>query len=433
MRTPVVVVPSRPSLASGGRGQAGFTLAELLMTLLVLTLLTLGLLALFDLNNRVARVQMNVTDMQQSLRAAQYDMLHLARMAGRGPVPAMLSPNVGLGYAGKRLPNGIAVSITKVTADMKMGGCDCAKVVKGSDILTVRGIFSTPVYQVRNATLTLSGSPPNSGSITIDPVTPSGIPQDLNPLKTAIDEAAMTPEALLLVSPQDDAVYAVVELDSTSAINADGSLTLRFKITGGTYTASYNQISPDGRFSPDLKRGAYIGILEEYRYYVREDWSGAAKASDFSPKLSRARFFPGTDVKWGNPATPTAELAEDIADNVFDLQVALGIDVNANGKIDENTADPTKDEWLYNAAGDNTDPAAWEKDALNQTAKLLYVRISTAARSDRRDPKYLAPKLTSMEDRSYAVSSGDWDLNADTERMYRRELLQTIVDLRNIS
>ena len=426
------VVPSRLS-PSGSHGQAGFTLAELLMTLLVLSLLVLGLLGLFDLNNRVARVQMNVTDMQQSLRAAQYDMVHIARMAGRGPVPAMLVPNVGLGYAGKRLPNGIAVSVTPANSLMKMGGCDCAKVVKGTDILTVRGVFSTPVYQVRNATLTLDGGPPaTEGSIVIEPVTPSGIPQDLNPLKTAINEVAMTPEALILISPQDDSVYAVVELDAGSTINGDGSLTVRFKISGGTYTTPYNQISPDGRFSPDLMRAAYVGILEEYRYYIREDWSGAANNSDFSPKLARARFFPGTDVKWGNPATPAAELAEDIADNVFDLQVALGIDVNGNGVIDEN-ADLTKDEWLYNAAADSNDPASWEDTPLGQTAKLLYVRISTAARSDRRDPQYRAPLLTTMEDRSYAAASGEWDLNGETERMYRRDLLQTVVDLRNIS
>ena len=412
MRTPVV--PSR--------SQAGFTLTEMLMTLLVLSLLILGLLGLFDLNNRVARVQMNVTDMQQSLRAAQYDMLHIARMAGRGPVPAMLAPNAGLGYAGKRLPNGIAVSVTPVNASMKMAGSDDAKVVRGTDILTVRGVFSTPVYQIRNATLTLDGSPPKTGSITVDPITPTGIPQDLNPLKTAINDK--WPEALLLISPQDDAVYAVVELD-TSTINGDGSLTLNFKITGGTYTDSYNQISPDGRFSPDLKRAAYVGILEEYRYYIREDWSGTAGASDFSPKLSRARFFPGTDVKWGNPGN-TNDLAEDIADNVFDLQVALGIDVSGNGVIEEN-ADLTKDEWLYNAAGDNTDPAAWA------AGKLFYVRINTAARSDRRDPKYQAPLLTTLEDRSYGASSGVWNLNTDTERMYRRENLQTVVDLRNIS
>lgn len=421
MNTPVA-----PSRLSPSGGQAGFTLVELLMTLLVLALLTLGLLGLFDLNNRVARVQMNVTDMQQSLRAAQYDMVHIARMAGRGPVPAMLAPNAGLGYGGKRLPNGIAVSITPVNSLMKMGGCDCAKVVKGTDILTVRGVFSTPVYQVRNATLTLTGGPPaTEGSIVIEPVTPSGIPQNLDPLKTAINEVAMTPEALLLISPQDDSVYAVVELATGSTINADGSLTARFKISGGTYTTPYNQISPDGRFSPDLMRAAYVGILEEYRYYIREDWSGTENASDFSPKLSRARFFPGTDVKWGNPGN-TDDLAEDIADNVFDLQVALGIDVSGNGVIEEN-ADLTKDEWLYNAAGDNNDPAAWA------AGKLLYVRINTAARSDRRDPKYQAPLLTTLEDRSYTAASGDWNLNANEERMYRRDLLQTVVDLRNLS
>lgn len=413
----------RTGLPREGRGQAGFTLAELLVTLAILAVLSLGLLALFDLNTRVARVQVNITDMQQSLRAGQYELVRAARMLGRGPIPAVLAPNPGLGYGGKTFPMGFAVAVEKADGTKKMAGCDCAKVVKGTDILTLRGVFSTPIYQIRNATLTLTGDPPTSGSVIVGPVTPTGVPQNLSALKTAIAEAAMTPEGLLLVSPQDDTIFAVVELDPASSENADGTLTVRFKITGGKQTVSYQQISPDGRFSPDIKRAAYLGILEEYRYYVREDWAGTANASDFTPKLSRARFFPGTEVKWGNPGN-TSDLAEDIADNVFDLQVAMGIDLDNDGLLDED-ADKTKDEWLYNAAGDAAPPAA--------ASKLLYLRINTAARSDRRDPKYLAPPLVGLEDRSYTFGSGDWDLNKDSERMYRRQLLQTVVDLRNVT
>jgi len=41
---------------------------------------------------------------------------------------------------------------------------------------------------------------------------------------------------------------------------------------------------------------AYVAILEEYRFYVREDHAISGNAtSDLTPVLSRARFYPGTD------------------------------------------------------------------------------------------------------------------------------------------
>ena len=56
---------------------------------------------------------------------------------------------------------------------------------------------------------------------------------------------------------------------------------------------------------------AYVGLLEEYRFYVREDHaiSGNA-ASDLTPVLSRARFYPGTDQVY---AADTSNFKQDIA------------------------------------------------------------------------------------------------------------------------
>lgn len=418
------------------RGEAGFTLIETMVTLAILVVVTFGLLALFDLNNRVARVQTNVADMQQSLRVGQHELVRQVRMLGRGVLPARLHPAGA--FAGRPLPMGIAVAVQKATGTVRMGGLADATVLRGTDILIVRGAFESPVYQLNplNQNLVLIGDPanPTGGILTVFDRTSTGIPHDLGPLKRAIELAQagnQAPEPLLLISPQDDAVYAVVELDAASR-DDDDRVEIRFKITGGTHTTSYNQISTGGGFSPDLQKVAYLALLEEYRYYIREDYSDDDRHT-LTPKLSMARFYPGTDVKWGEPGS-TTELMVDIADNVFDLQVALGVDANNDQIVTEGTAPGTRnsDEWLYNDAADNETSPGWNGTAADPR-RLYYVRITTVARTDRRDPKYQAPPLTVLEDKSYADYSSYWNFNGYAERQYRRQVLQTVVDLRNIS
>jgi hypothetical protein len=415
------------------KARAGFTVIEMVLTLAILMVLVLGLLALFDLNNKVARVQTRVAEMQQSLRVAQYDMVRQVRMIGRGGLPT-IQPAAGL-FAGSLLPGGVALAVTPVTNTAVTMGATGPSVLRGTDILTVRGTFNSPIYQVNplSNSFTLDGPPRTKGTVTLLATTPTGVPQDLTAIKNAINPGGGVPgypEALLLASPLSDDIYAVVELDpSTSAINADGSVTVGFKITNGTYTANYLQLSPGGGYPTDMIRVAYVAILEEYRYYIREehDISGNA-ASDLTPKLSRARFYPGTDLPWHNDNT---QLQQDIADNIFDLQVSLGIDTNGDQVITEGTDSASRktDEWMFNEPGETIPSTTWN----SATARLYYLRLTTLARTDRRDEKYQADVLDTVEDKKYSDYTGIWDFNSRTERMYRRQMLQTQIDLRNIS
>ena len=55
----------------------------------------------------------------------------------------------------------------------------------------------------------------------------------------------------------------------------------------------------------------------------------------------------------------------DIADNMFDLQVALGIDLDNDGRIniDDGPAAAlaaNADEWRWNDLGDDPDDSAWD-------------------------------------------------------------------------
>ena len=409
--------PQRQASAS----EAGFTLAEMLVSLAVTALLLIAVLFTFDFNSRVARAQSNVSDLQQSLRVAQDDIVRLVRMAGRGSLPLTLPGSMPL-------PQGLALGVRdNVPNNQFMFGTDEAtRILPGTDVLTVRGVFG-PLYQVNVAGSATFDNPnaPTSGTLTIYDVTPGGATQDLGPIKAAI--TAGTPEAIFLAAAVSDTIQAVVELDPAASSMADHQVVMAFRVTGGTRTDKYSQLSTGGTFQKSIENVAFAGILEEHRYYVREEHVIAGdRTSDLAPKLARARFYPGTNDPYKGDAGNTHL---DLADNIVDLQVALAFDT-ANGGSGYpllETANGTNDDWLFNGAADDATAAIWQGPPV---PAIQYVRVTTLARTDRRDQQYQAPLLPSnLENRAY--TSGD-PLNSYASRMYRWQTLRTVIDLRNM-
>ncbi|MES1242878.1 MAG: PilW family protein [Acidobacteriota bacterium] len=410
------------------RAQRGFTVAELAVSLLVTIVLILGVLSLFDFSSRLSRVQTNVADMQQSLRVSLQDTVRMVRMAGRGGLP--------LGS----VPTGLAMAVRdNVAANTRIAGGSTPLIVEGTDAITVRGVFRNPIWQINSANpasfnLTTVAGAPVRGTVQIATSTPTGIPQDLSALRALVLNPVRVPEALILVSPRDATVYAVVELNAaTSDVNTNPNLyTIGFTITGGTNTAQYLPLSSGGGWPVALTNVAFVGILEEFRYYVRDDAAG--------PRLSRAQAFPGTQLPWrnDNDASVTNDAhpnwSQDIADNILDLQIALGFDTpqgggamtdddNGTGNDDRifEAADGQNDDWLYN------DTQAFNAATWNGPP-LYFIRFSILARTDRRDPQFQAPLLAWIEDHNLSLSK----YNLRNERMYRRRVLETLIDVRNL-
>lgn len=413
------------------RSQRGFTVAELAVSLFVTIVLILGVLSLFDFSSRLSRVQTNVADMQQSLRVSLQDTVRMVRMAGRGGLP--LGP----------VPTGIALQVRdNVPANTRIAGGSTPLVVEGTDVITVRGVFRNPIWQVNAAnpasfSLTTVAGAPVSGTVQIATTTPTGIPQDLSALRTLVLNPTPVPEALVLVSPRDASVYAVVELNAaTSDVSTNPNLyTIGFTITGGANTAQYLPLSSGGGWPAALTNVAFVGILEEFRYYVRDIGDPAG------PRLARAQAFPGTQLPWRNdndlgttPNDAHPSWSQDIADNILDLQIALGFDTpqgggamtdDDNGTGDDDrifeAADGQNDDWLYN------DTQAFNAATWNGPP-LYFIRFSILARTDRRDPQYQAPTLAWIEDHNLSLSRH----NLRNERMYRRRVLETLIDVRNL-
>ena len=397
-------------------GEAGFTLIELLIALALSLILIWGLLNLFDQNTSIAHTQNEIAEMQQAQRIVQYEVSRSLRMAGRGGMPLV------------DVANGLAIALRDNVGEGEYiadGNAGTPEIYPGTDVLTLRGAFSSPVYQLTvvdgGANMNLDNADtPTSGFFIVAAQTPAGIPQDLTLLADAIDQDL--PQALIVVDANNELQYAVVELDSgNSVINNDGTITVGFTVQGGAHNDAYNALYPANSFSAStLANVSTVAVLEEYRYYVRKTNLGEQEL----PQLVRARVYPGTDeVYAGNEAN----WAVDLAENIFDLQIAFGVDFDGDGIATEGVPDtetpPSADEWAYNDAEDDFDDD-WS------VGRPLDARITTLARVARRDFRYTVPDVADkLENHVY---EDDYVLNTDIGRSYRRRVLPTVISLRNL-
>jgi Type IV Pilus-assembly protein W len=450
-------MPPLPAAAHGARtrGQAGFTLIELAVTTIVVVEIALAALLLFDASGKLSKAEMQVADMQQSLRIGQYQVVKYLRMAGRGELPVANLPGNAFQanlFSGTSLvvrnnvPGGSGVIAGQSPTDPP-STLNNPRVLTGTDVLTVRGVFSTPLYQINfsDPTTFTFNKLTGTGTVKVSSNSPTGVPQPFDaacaPGSFADAISNHRPEALILVSSVDDTIYGVAQLDySNSNINGTApsscppppsnvpqTATLAFT----TANAGTTGLSANGGFPTAIRNVAYVGILEEYRFYVREVHAKPSDlTSEVNPRLSRGRFYAGTDSPWNADVT---NLYQDIAEGVLDLQIALGFDLSAGpnyvGVVQDSNS--SSDMVLFNSPQDSATSAPWSPVA-NPFPPLLWVRVDVLARTNRHDLQYRAPIIASVEDHVYTASPGNpWDPNGTYGLTMRRRLSQTVVGIRN--
>ena len=118
----------------------------------------------------------------------------------------------------------------------------------------------------------------------------------------------------------------------------------------------------------------------------------------------------------GSPTDGSVLPIEPLAENIEDMQVAVGVDTGSDGLGVENTTGGNLDEWVYNHSAD-TAIAVWPP----ATGTIRAVRVTLISRSPFPDSgnglNYTRP---ATEDR--AVSAAD---------NYRRRTLKTTIEFRN--
>jgi len=460
------------------RSEAGFSLLELLFALLVAVEVLIAAYMAFDVSNHAAAVQTQITDLQQSLRIVQHDMARLARMAGRGGLPADLRPDLAFDPTAP-IPNlqGISFEVRNgVTGDAQSiarGVADSPIAIEGTDILTVRGCITNPLYQVNPENFDWDSDDndvPDEATIALLNSSVIGIRQPLAPLCEELATAGT--HMMLLASPEGRNVYGMARV-ATNDCPVSGepetvNLTLRLD-TNST-------LNPDQDDDPDVidrrfpvRMDAITAcLLEEYRYFVQEVHEDPDDpTTPLRPMLSRARFVAGTELPY---ADDPQNYALPLADGIIDLQVALGFDSafpsassTTPGAIDDDVdfENDTNDEVIYEAPGwDDRDEDDWlynhpddvGSDGLASNPRwrlhefpgrvglpvqVYHLRLTTIARTNRADRLYEAPDFDPdpardfVEDHDYDQPPAS-DFKTGDNLKYRRRSLTTVIDLRNL-
>jgi hypothetical protein len=123
--------------------------------------------------------------------------------------------------------------------------------------------------------------------------------------------------------------------------------------------------------------------------------------------------FTGLVMSNGSLTTPSWQ---PFADNIEDMQVVVGVDQNADGIGTEDASSGNADEWVYNNSGDSS---AWPPAS---PGVIRAVRVTLVAKSPRKDTGGSNPYVRpAVEDRT-----------AGTADQYRRRVLKTTVEFRNV-
>ena len=487
------------------RRSSGFSLIEILITLLIFSTITMGLLVVFDNSSRLARSQTQLAMLQQNQRVGHSELVRYAKMAGLGGLPltrinleaAQLTSSARKYKEPGMFPRGYAIEvINNVESGRRIDGLDATAsgsgdtVLEGSDVLIVRGVFSTPVYYVATPSVNIRDrattpcSPATTNNICLDDagkqiigrmLVPGKIrltddhfqdfSQNILPLserlkvsytanipETFILRDVLNPNSYVIVAMNIGAITAATDLDryrcSFTGLAAadpanpwcmevpiilDRNLALgeaHAELMSGTGLISGSGLTSVAADPSDVVQDiavpediVSIGLLEEYRFFISDNVADQRKI------LKRSRFVPGTDT-----------LIETIivADNVIDLQIAIGADTNAFGDPGYGEVDDSgtaADEVLFNHSGDYTgppenptyaDPPNSQGVWYNPQIQFHYLRINTLVQSEERDIRYGDKEVAQIED--YLRS----DYNTGDERQYQRRWLQTFVELRNL-
>jgi prepilin-type N-terminal cleavage/methylation domain-containing protein len=449
--------------------QRGFSLIELLVVLFIIAEIVLAVGILLDVSERTTRIQTQLADLQQSVRVAQGDIERIVRMAGRGGFPHGLDYNPPLGSLevngfALHVRNNVGTGGAPPPREVAIGFGGSPRALVGTDILTVRGCFESPLFQVRTGDFTsdLNGDGDRSdGRVFVRNPGPSTLCQDLTMLTQAVGRP------LLVVSPLYQAIVDRTDpLNRTFVVGRITAVAPAAGLTNACDTAAPEQISVSVDFNPasdpylrpfnanqyptNLTNASWVCLLEEHRYFVREEFAIPGLAtSELRPRLTRAAMDPGRERPLGaTGAEQAANLRLDLADDILDLQVALGFDSDNQGayeddpdfagdndQIVEGTDAATRvtDDWLFNDPGDVVASNAWRLHAARPNAALLleYVRVSILGRAARPDSSFRARNLVRIEDADFTQAPFN-AANSENARLFRRRLLQTVIEPRNL-
>jgi len=344
----------------------GFTLIEMLVVIALLAIIMIGLLNLLDTSSKISVTEMSLADTQENVRFSAYHIMRTARMMGSSAMP--YAANIG---GSDRWMAGQLISNASTSAATPFGSVD---VVTGSDVITLRGFFEVAPFFTDRTDL---------GASTIT-IRESDAGEVINDNLNLVDVSGLEGRGLFFMGRMDQGEYAVAQITGTSAVTGtapDRTLTISF----GAGSAQWSLLNPAGVSPPPVFDVYRVGVMESYTYYVDPDFT-----------LQRMR----ADGSTGG-STPGAS-SEPVAVNIGSLQVALGVDSNADNQVDAWMAAPTAAQIAGN--------------------RVIGMRITVLGRTSREVPDWTEPAAI------FAVE--DMDIN-DINRFAKWRRIEVAAALRN--
>ncbi len=332
----------------------GFSLIELLVSLAIVSVFFIGILTIFDRSAKMNKVETGVSDVQQNVRYASYQIVRELRMARVGSLSysKAVIPLYNNAPASQTLP-----SLTGVNHPVR----------PGTDAVEIRGVINSALFALDPGDFAGSPLQPSNQTILIPSVTSAGYYNNpaanpcyskdsggncqqngpnwytdfltnLHEIDPTIDPSggcvggcsAGSTYILPIVVDDSQGNYDVgnlisVALNSTTpSATQTMTLTVNFAISSaGAYNAG---ATPNALSTP-----ARVGVVDDFLYFVHDGAEGAGPGeanqaidpTHSHPFLAVARNY--VPVNAGVPYTPVYDV-QSIAEDVEDFQIAYGID-----------------------------------------------------------------------------------------------------------
>ena len=420
-------------------GARGFSLVEMIVVVFLLALAMVGLLSVFDASARINKSEQDVADAQGAVRYGIHTMTRAIRMAGSGGLfvtQAVLNrgdPALG----GITPPNVVYDNVPAGTTVTNLSGTPIA-VRPGTDMIEIRGVINSPLLGFDLTTgcepCDFSGCSPCVGATTLKVVAKTQnehVNEDTNnPSQrvqfSLIDDytaTAGTNPMLVLVAFNDDihtgCTFAnggqVAPLYPQVPYNVgaiDHATTLVISQTFGTVNfadAIGQQINSEtpaegATAAISEKNVRRAGILDDLIFFIDD-------SDTLHPALAQGtRRGAAFDVVT-------------LADDVEDMQIAYGVDVNGNNSVDD-------DEWSPDAPGKTPYVVTDFQSPGAHCPRLHGVMVTLVAKSHDPDPTYKAPTAGGI----VVMNSPTTGVNPRTYpgfARYRRRLQTLRINLRN--
>jgi len=331
--------------------ERGFSLVEMLGSMVIMIVVMVAALTMFDRSNRMAKVETSVSDAQQNSRFASYQLVREARMAGAGGVPASVG-NVQLGvtlsigtssYHGATATKHLVNNVNSINDVVCIGGaCGSAgahHIKKGTDALHIRGVISSVVFD-----LGTSSFDTGTGTLVIhactkfpDPtasLTAPCYPNGLNDVSQFQSWSDANPKLWVMSDGLGNTGVALVT-HAAWLNNGDGTGKDNATLTLSTANAYANSLNSSGAFPVGLTTPTRGGVLDDVLYFVDDGTAagvtcGSANQSDSPgpchPQLAEAQWGATTGCTVSAEEPFACATVTPVADDIEDMQIAYGDD-----------------------------------------------------------------------------------------------------------